>query len=231
MTFESNITRIEKGKEVVRGHELTTLMRENDFVDTIYLVLRGELPSPEHKQMLNAMFVAVIDHGAEVASAMNARISASAKNPTHASLAAGLLGFGERHGMAVEGAMKFFFEHKDEKDVAGLVKTLKEAKVRVPGYGHKVLEQDQRSLALFEKAQTLGIASKHCTFAESFRTELNEQSSKTLPLNVDGAIAAILCDMDFDVRLGNAVFLIGRVPGLLAHIVEEVENDGGIRRG
>jgi len=59
---------------------------------------------------------------------------------------------------------------------------------------------------------------------------LNSMSSKKLPLNVDGAIGAILCDMGFDARLGNSVFMIGRVPGLLAHIYEEQTSGEGIRR-
>jgi citrate synthase len=38
---------------------------------------------------------------------------------------------------------------------------------------------------------------------------------------VDGAIAALLCEMDFDPILANAFFMIARVPGLVAHIYEE----------
>lgn len=231
MQFDSDITKMENGVEHVRGHNLLELMETHDFVDGIYLVLRGELPTPEYKQMLNTILLSVIDHGPHVASAMNARISASAKNPTHTSLAAGLLGFGERHGMASQGAMEFFMENKDEGDLTSLVVRLKNEKVRVPGYGHKVLDVDRRSAALFEKAASLGIAGVYCEFAEKFGEALNAHSSKALPLNIDGAVGAVLCDMGFHPRLGNMVFLIGRVPGLLAHIHEELEQHNGIRRG
>ena len=37
-----------------------------------------------------------------------------------------------------------------------------------------------------------------------------------LPANVDGAIAAIAADLGFSYDLGNAVFLISRLPGLIA---------------
>lgn len=230
MKVTTSITDIKDGKEIVRGHELTSLIAERTFSETIFLLLTGKLPSEQQKTMFDAMLTAVIDHGPATASAMNARISASASNPVHASLAAGLLGLGERHGVAVSAAMSYFYDTIDEVDLTELLKERKEEKRYVPGFGHKVLEVDERSEALLEKAKETGVFGKHCEFALETERILGEISSKPLPLNVDGAIAALLCDMGFDSELGNAVFIIGRVPGLLAHIIEERANDEGIRR-
>ena len=55
-------------------------------------------------------------------------------------------------------------------------------------------------------------------------------SSKPLPLNVDGAMAAIISDMGFDARCAKGFFIIGRVPGLVAHIFEEMTGEHGLRR-
>jgi citrate synthase len=44
---------------------------------------------------------------------------------------------------------------------------------------------------------------------------------RQLPVNVDGAIAAVTADLGFAYDLGNAVFLISRLPGLIAHAHEE----------
>ena len=41
---------------------------------------------------------------------------------------------------------------------------------------------------------------------------------KNIRLNVDGANAAILSDLGFDPKLGLGVFIIGRIPGIIAHI-------------
>jgi citryl-CoA lyase len=187
--------------------------------------------------MFNALFTSVIDHGPGTSSALNARVSASAGNPVHASLAAGILGFGERHGMAVEGAMEFLKSKvKSQKSDEGYslsqdIKKIKEMKIRIPGFGHKVFTNvDPRTETLFSIAKKQKIFGVHCTFALSVQKELNKISSKPLPLNIDGAVAAILCDMGIDAKLGNTVFLIGRIPGLLAHIYEERVNDVGIRR-
>jgi citryl-CoA lyase len=230
MKIATNITHIHEGKEVVRGRELEDLICNHSFVEAIALTLTGTFPEEHEVKMLNALFTAVIDHGPAVASALNARISVSAKNSTHTSLAAGILGFGPRHGMASQGAMEFFYAYEGEDHLLGLLTSMKEKKQYVSGFGHKIFTVDPRSETLFGIAKDLGIYSTYCTFAKAVHTALNEMSSKPLPINIDGAIAAILCDMGYDARLGQSIFLIGRVPGLLAQILEEQENDTGVRR-
>ncbi|MBP9732004.1 MAG: citryl-CoA lyase [Candidatus Magasanikbacteria bacterium] len=231
MKFKTSITQIKDDKEIIRGKTLESLVKKQSFVATIFLLLFGRLPKKNEEVVFNALLVSAIDHGPGTTSALNARISASAGNPVHASLAAGILGFGERHGMAVEGAMKFFYENEGEKDLRLIITDLKERKVRLPGFGHKVFTKvDPRSVTLFTIAKKQKIFGKYCMFAGVVHKELNAVSSKPLPLNIDGAIAAILCDMKVPVELGNTIFLMGRIPGLLAHIYEERTNDVGIRR-
>lgn len=231
MHFKTSITNVQTdGTEIIRGYELGDLVKNNGFVETIYLLLKGQLPNQAQAKMFDALLTSVVDHGPAVASALNARISASAKNPLHASVAAGLLGLGERHGVVIESAMKFFFDHKDEADVGELLKNMKEQKKYAPGFGHKIFETDPRTGRLFAIAKETGISGSYCEFAQKVEETLNLISSKKLPLNADGAIAAILCDMGFDARVGNGLFVIARVPGLVAHVIEEIQNDEGIRR-
>lgn len=231
MKFKTSITNIQNDKEIIRGHKLEELIKEKSFVEVIYLLFKEELPSKNESKMLNAMLVAAIDHGPGVVSALNARMSASAQNSTHSALAAGILGFGPRHGIAGQGMMEFLYAHVEDKNIFELVIQLKEQKVRIPGFGHKVFtDLDPRAEVLFELAQEFGIFGKYCTFAHTLKDALNAQSSRKLPINIDGAIGAILCDMGFDAHLGQTFFLIGRTPGLLAHIYEEQLNDEGIRR-
>jgi citryl-CoA lyase len=231
MKFKTSITKIENQKEVIRGKTLDSLVKKHSFVSTIFFLLVNRLPKKNEEVVLNAIFTSVIDHGPGVASTLNARVSASAGNTSHTALAAGILGFGERHGMAVDGAMKFFYNHILEKDLKMKIRELKDNKVRIPGFGHKVFtDVDPRSITLFGIAKKQKIFGKHSAFALLVQKELKVVSSKPLPLNIDGAIAAILCDMGIDARLGNTFFLIGRIPGLLAHIHEEQVGGEGIRR-
>lgn len=231
MQFKTSITNITpEGKEYVRGFDLEELAENSNFGDTIFLLLLGKKPNENESKMWNAILVMAIDHGPGTASALTARISASAKNSVHTSLAAGLLGLGERHGLAIEGAMKFFLENKNGENLQALLQSMKEQKKYVPGYGHKVLSIDSRAKALLEIAKNTSFYKEHCAFAEAVQESLKNTSSKPLPLNIDGAMAAVLCDMNIDVSLAKGIFMIARVPGLVAHIIEEIRNDEGIRR-
>lgn len=231
MKFQTAITNVQKdGTEIVRGHTLEDLIENKTFSEVVYLILQGRLPDERETRMFNALLTAVIDHGPATASALTARISASAKNSMHTALAAGILGFGDRHGIAVEDAMRFLYLHVDTADLATLIKDMKEHKQYVPGFGHKIFETDPRAKKLMDIAKQTGVFGMHCALSEKLCGHIAAISSKPLPLNVDGAMAAILCDMKFDAGLGKGVFMIGRVPGLIAQIFEESESGQGIRR-
>lgn len=66
--------------------------------------------------------------------------------------------------------------------------------------------------------------------SNAIEKELEKQTGKNLPINVDGAIAAISSDMGFDWRLGKGFFLIGRVAGLTAHVYEEQTREKPMRK-
>jgi len=230
MQWKTSISNVADGKEIIRGYNLQDLIHKKSFVETIFLVLKGELPNESETRMMNALFTASIDHGIGVSSAMTARTVISTGNSMHTALAAGILSMGKLHGSAIEGAAKFFQQNVQEQSIDELVKNLKQQKIRIPGYGHKILEHDPRSQALFEVAKETKIYSKHCEFAEKVHEELNKISSKKLPLNVDGAMGAIMSDMGFDWQMAKGFFIIGRVPGLVAHVYEEMISKNGLRR-
>ena len=230
MKYKTSVTKIENGHESIRGHDLDDLARDHSFVETIYLLLRGKLPSESEARMLSALFVSAIDHGPGTASAQTARITASAKNSMHTSIAAGILAMGDRHGSAIEPAARLFAEHKDKKDLVELIADLKTKKVRIPGYGHPFLEEDHRAKTLFELAKELELSGVHIACSLRMHEELNKISSKKLTLNIDGAMAAVLMDMGFDPGMMKGLFIIARMPGLVAQVYEEQTNDVGIRR-
>ncbi len=231
MKWKTAISNVNDGQEIIRGKNLHDLVRNNSFVETVFLIWRGQLPTPAETKMLNAMLTAMIDHGVGVASAMVPRMVASVGNAMHTSIAAGILALGgSKHGGALEGAAQFLQTNVENANVDALVKNLKEKKVRIPGYGHRVLTHDNRSDTLFMIAKETGLYGKHCAFAVAVGEALNKISSKPLPLNMDGANAAILSDMGFDWRIATGFFILGRIPGLIAHTYEEITSGEGIRR-
>jgi citrate synthase len=55
----------------------------------------------------------------------------------------------------------------------------------------------------------------------ALESHYKDRFDRPMPVNVDGAIAAISADLGFAYELGNAIFLISRLPGLIAHAHEE----------
>src|SRR5207247_1578390 len=53
---------------------------------------------------------------------------------------------------------------------------------------------------------------------------------KTLPINGDGAIGAILADLGMNPVGFNGIFMIARTPGLVAHVIEEQTREKPLRR-
>ena len=98
----------------------------------------------------------------------------------------------------------------------------------MPGFGHRLHKNDPRTKRLYEMADDLKITNEHIKLSLALREEFAK--GKALPINVDGAIAAIISDMGFDWRLGKAFFLIGRCAGLIAHVYEEMTTQKPMRR-
>jgi citrate synthase len=99
---------------------------------------------------------------------------------------------------------------------------------RLPGLGHRVHKIDPRTGVLFELARSGGLAGDGVAFIEALGVAL-EEAGKTLPINIDGALAAVLFDLGFDAAFGKLVFLIGRVAGLTAEVAEEYAREKPLR--
>lgn len=226
--WKTSIAGIVEGETLIHGYKLTDLIDKVNFTEAIWLELKGELPTPEQRAMLDAILISTIDNGLGPPSVTNARNSASAGNPMQASVAAGVLGVGEFHGGAIEECARLL---QMGMSAEKLVEKVLGGGDRVPGFGHKVYkDEDPRATQIFEKAKSLGFFGEHCELARVVEAELEKTKGKKIAINVDGAIAAVTSDMGFDFRLGKGFFIIGRVVGLVAHIFEELIREKPFRR-
>ncbi len=220
--WTTEITKIEPNKIVVRGYRIDQLMGKYSFPQVIYLILKGELPDERTGKMIDAILVSSLDHGATPPSTLAARTIASTGSPLNAALAGGILAIYKYHGGAIENAMRQFKEIVEEgKDPKQWVKNKLESKQIIYGFGHRYHKNDPRTAKLFQMAEELGFAGEYVRVAKEIATAIEEIKGKRLPVNVDGAIAAILCELGFPPELGNAFFIMARTPGLIAHIYEE----------
>jgi len=226
--WDSRITKVEPNHLVTKGYRQEDLIGRVPYTHVVYLLLKGELPSPEHGRMMDAIITASIDHGVTPPSAQAARTVYTGGVPVPTAIAAGIMAVGDAHGGAIEQAMEMLQHYvkmsdEEEKSFEALapqvIQDLKDQGRRVPGLGHRVHTNDPRTTRLFQLAEELGVAGKHTALFKAIQAEVGKK--RELPINVDGAIAAVASDMGFEPRLGKAFFVLGRVAGLTAHVFEE----------
>jgi Citrate synthase len=206
---------------VIRGEELKEVM-DMDFADSIWLLLTGEKPNDKQSELFNTVLSSSIDHGVGNPSTVSARTVQSGGNDMNTSVAAGVLALGDKHGGAIEGSMQMLQTDKTAQDI---VEEYMEKGEKIPGLGHKVYdEEDPRASKIFQKAEELGLAGE---YTEKMKKVQKVFAEKKVPLviNVDGAISAVMSDLDWDYRLGKGLFIIARTPGLVAHVREEMDEE------
>ncbi|MDR7523412.1 MAG: citryl-CoA lyase [Armatimonadota bacterium] len=233
--FRTAVSTHDATRVVLRGHDITALMTGRTFGQVAFLLLVGRLPTPGEAAVFEAMLVASSDHGPNPPSTSAARIIASGNRAAiEAAIAGGILAIGDVHGGAGEALMDLMAaalrEHPDPRTAARqVVRSALAAGRRLPGFGHRThTPADPRHVALFALARQHRIAGAGVAFAEAVQEELAAQG-RALPINVDGAMAALLYDMGLPAHLGKVVFIIGRVAGLAAHAMEEMNRERPMR--
>jgi citrate synthase len=223
---------------IVRGHDLVSLMQTGTFADVVALLLGGHTPDEGERRLIDAMLVGIADHGAGSPSAATARVAASGnRQAPEAAVAAGILAIGDAHagaGMAclaliAEGLARAARESRSRDEVArAIVVEARNDGRRLPGFGHRLYREDPRTTVLFEMAERYGKAREGVAFVRALASAVAE-AIKPLPINVDGAIAAVLHDLGYPAAAAKMIFIVGRTAGLAAHVMEEYAREKPMR--
>lgn len=242
-SLKTAVSHVEKDKITTRGYNQRDLIEKIRYSDMVFLLLRGRLPSIKESRIFNHVLVSFCDHGVTPPSTQTARLIASSGSPLNSAVAGALLSFGHKHAGAIEKSMelyqsKIIHAHLiddpdiDNKQIASMAIEIYQDYVikgkKIPGFGHRYHKVDPRADKLVEVAIKEGFIGPHLKLALAVQDLLAEK--KNIRLNVDGANAAILSDLGFDPELGLGVFIIGRVPGIIAHIYEERMDEEEFRR-
>jgi citrate synthase len=222
----------------LRGRPIGELMQQASFTDVVYLLHRGRLPHAGERRLLDAILIAVADHGPGAPSCAAARLAASGNRQSlSAAVAAGLLAIGDEHGGAGSLCMEMIVAgleraRRDGLSVAAAAAATVEEAVkegrRLPGLGHRVHTTDPRTAVLFGMARDAQLAGDGIGFMEALEVAAKERI-RPLPINVDGALAAVLHDLGFAPAFGKLVFILGRTAGLTAEVAEEYTREKPMR--
>lgn len=237
-SWRTAVTKIEPNRVAVRGRDIATLMGCTSFGGAVYLIICGKEPTQTISQLMDAMLVASIDHGATPPSALAARTVASTGASLSSSVAAGIMSINRHHGGAIEDCARQLDEivrrRKEggqdlERATTAAMDEMRKSGRRMSGFGHRIHTADPRTARLFELARAASVFGEHCDAASAVERFFSE-AGKPLPINVDGAIGAILADMQFPYEAMNGIFMIARTPGLVAHVIEEQTREKPMRK-
>jgi citrate synthase len=238
-TWKTALTSVAPNQVRVRGYDIAELMGRCSFGQVVYLLLRGEMPDEKVGRLMDAILVSSIDHGASPPSALAARTVASTGATLSGAVGAGILAINKSHGGAVEDCARALTtvvrsaEAEGSSLVVAAEKVLadyKARKVRVAGFGHRMHKADPRTARLFELAEEAGVSGRYIEAARAVEAALEKQQGKKLPINVDGAIGAVLSELGFEPQIMNGFFMISRAAGLVAHVGEEWSREKPMRK-
>jgi citrate synthase len=222
---------------MVRGYDLGQLITGATMTDMFYLVMRGEMPTPEQRRVLDSLLVAVCDHGIATSTVV-ARYLAASGVPIQACVAGGVMTFGDIHGGAGEALAKALSEAVvaagEEPDVealaASVVRRSREDRIRISGFGHPQHPAgDPRVPRVLAVADAEGISGVYVRLVRAIEREITNVTGRRIPMNIDGCMAAVALDLGFTWRAVRAFIFVPRTIGLAAHVIEEVEREPGWR--
>jgi citrate synthase len=222
----------------VRGVAVTPLMRDATFSTVVGLLMNGYLPDEGERRILDAILIAIADHGAGAPSAAAARVVATGnRQAPEAAIAAGILAIGDAHGGAGLACFELIATALERGRREGLatgdlastvVREARQAGRRLPGFGHRLYREEPRSVMLLSIADGVGKSQDGVALVRAIEKTF-AASEKPVPLNVDGAIAGILFDLGYPALAAKLIFIVGRTAGLAAHVIEEYTRERPMR--
>ncbi len=127
--------------------------------------------------------------------------------------------------MLNEGASELSADATDEQVLEAaraLIQRYKASRQQIYGVGHPIhVDGDPRVPALRELSRQQGYYGLHWRLMEAIVHVLVKEQNRKLPMNVVGAIGAIVAAMGLDPLIARGLALVGRSAGLLAHVLEE----------
>ena len=195
-------------------------------------MLNGEAPDEVTAATFDMALVLHADHGLN-ASTFSAIVTASTLADLHSAVtsAVGTLS-GALHGGANQNVMRMLREvDESDKDPVRWVRDALAEGRRVAGFGHRVYDvKDPRARILGDRSEALAEASGDTRWVEYSRAiESFMAEEKDLAPNVDFYSASMYYQMGIPIDLYTPIFVISRVGGWIAHVLEQWEDNRLIR--
>lgn len=236
--WSSAVSDVQDNTVYIRGYDLGDLIGKLSFADATYLMIRGELPTVGQAKMIEGVLCSVLDYSLRKPGTAAARFCVSSNPSMVAGLATAVLSAGE-YSLAPDQTAIFLnatlaaakqAASMDEA-AATLVEGMRARKERVPGLGHPAFKYtDPRAQQLKQLAIETGVWGETCEWYEAVHKAFTTQANKPeIVINEVGMLGAILAQMGFTPAEMTGLAVISTLPGVIAHISEEMQSKVRIR--
>jgi citrate synthase len=225
-----------------RGFPIEQLIGRVSFPQMIWLMLKGDLPSPEQGALLEAALVSAVDHGPQAPSIAIGRMAVTCGLPLNGAMASAINVLDDVHGGAGEQCMELYAEIARRQDAGveldtaieqGLDAFVAASGKIVPGFGHRFHPIDPRSPRLLELVDVARknkvVSGRFAEIGRGVEALMQRRKGRKIPMNIDGATAVIYSELGFSPALGRGLFILSRSVGILAHAWEQSQQGGRIK--
>ena len=236
--FTTTVSEVVDGGVNLRGYSLADVMRHRSYTDGVFLSLIGRLPSSDERVLVDGVLNSLLDHGFVASTITAARYAASGNPQVVSSVAAGLLAAGSNtlspadSYELLDAAASVRQEQGLDHDGAArvIVQRYRDLGRRIPGMGHPTHKvSDFRADVLYELADQQGLAGDSIRQSRALQAAVVQITGRNLPLNIDGALAALGMDLGWSCNQTVCFALLSVLPGLMAHVIEEIDHGRPLR--
>jgi citrate synthase len=231
--WATGISRVEPDLIELRGRPIQDLIGSISFVGVIWLLLRGQPPTPGQERLLEAALVSSVDHGPHAPSIAVARIAATCGIGLNNAVATGVNTLGDVHGGAGEQCLQMLGDVTSRTEAGESLESAASAVVQqwrtrsryLPGYGHRFHTVDPRREPLLSRVREAVddgvVGGSYLRAAQAVEDVLASGRARPVPINVDGCTAVVYGELGFAPPLARGLFVLSRSVGILAHAWEE----------
>jgi len=214
-----------------KGQEFIPPRNDLGFVENFFHMVFGKVPAPQVAKAFEVSLVLYAEHGFN-ASTFTARTVVSSMSDIYSGVVGGIASLkGALHGGANEAVMHMLLEiGEPARAKEWMLKALREHRV-VMGFGHRVYKNGDSRVPTMKKyarkmAEFTG-QSKWLDMEDILEAVMLEQ--KHIHPNLDFPSGPAYYMMGFDIDMFTPFFVMARITGWTAHIMEQQANNRLIR--
>lgn len=235
--WRTSIIDMEPGRIDLRGTPVQDLIGNVSFAEMIWLMVRGDRPTPAQARLFEAALVSAVDHGPQAPSIAAARMAVTCGLPLNNAMATAVNMLGDVHGGAGQQAVELY--HHVDAHAGDLAAALADWRAEhgkiIPGFGHRFHKPTDprapRLMALVSEAAEAGaVSGRFQHIGQAIETQISAEKGIALPMNIDGATAVIYAELGFAPPLARGLFCLSRSVGILSHAWEQ-QQQGGRNKG